>query len=153
MPPASRTLDPESRAARRLENRRIDVDRLLLHSRHLPPDELALVRGIYERGMTLVDLARAASLSRQRLRTRLNRALDRLADPAFRYVLERQQRWPPARRDIARLVVLHGRTWRAAAAALGVSLHQVRREIERIRILATRDERDDRDQRDSRDDV
>jgi DNA-directed RNA polymerase specialized sigma24 family protein len=114
----------------------MQIDDLLAAARHLPEAELALVRAVYERGLPLKALAAAANTRSGRLHDRLQRIVARLRSPLFRGVLREMPHWPDVRRGVAQMVILRGASQRHTAAALKVSLHRVRLELERIRALA-----------------
>lgn len=102
---------------------------------HLPSSDRALLRGVYDRGMTPVDLARAVGQRPHTVRQRLQRLVERIGSPGFIFVLRSSRRWPRVRRDVGQLVFLQGCSQRAAATRLGLSLHRVRQEVDHIRLL------------------
>ncbi len=112
---------------------------------HLGRPDRALVRGVYDRGLSAADIARAAGAPPRRLQRRLNVVMDRLASAAYRQVLAQGGDWPAARRRIATAVIVHGLSQRDAASQLKLSLHTVRRELARIRaMLDAREKRNNR---------
>jgi DNA-directed RNA polymerase specialized sigma24 family protein len=114
---------------------RASIDQILQYSRHLAPADRALIEGVYLRGMSAADVARAAGKEPGTMRKRLARAVGRMSSPAFRFVARHRADWPPQRAAIADAVFLRGLSQRSAAMALGLGIHRVRREIDRIRTL------------------
>jgi DNA-directed RNA polymerase specialized sigma24 family protein len=114
---------------------RDQIDRLLRLADDLDPADRALIRSIYDRGMSAGELARAIGRTPRTVNRRLERLVRRVSNPAYRFILRERRSWPAVRRRVAELVFLRGGTQRAAATATGLSLHQTRREIERIRVL------------------
>jgi DNA-directed RNA polymerase specialized sigma24 family protein len=102
---------------------------------HLPSSDRALLRGIYDRGMTAADLARVAGQRPHTVRQRVQRLVERIGSPGFIFVLRSSRRWPQVRRNVGELVFLQGYSQRAAATTLGLSLHRVRQEVDHIRLL------------------
>ena len=133
---ASETSTSSDRAQQQRLLPRLQIDDLLLAAKHLPERERALVRAVYERGLPLKALAVATDMRAGRLYHRLRRIVARLRSPLFRTVLREMPGWPPVRRGIAEMIILHGVSQRTTAAALNLSLHRVRIELERIRALA-----------------
>jgi DNA-directed RNA polymerase specialized sigma24 family protein len=115
------------------------AEQLAALARHLPPADRDIVLAVYECGLSVAALARAAGRDPRVLRGRLRRLALRLASAPFRFVLAHQHEWPARRRRVAALIVLHGHSERATAARLGLSLHHVRREIDRVRALVEQD--------------
>jgi DNA-directed RNA polymerase specialized sigma24 family protein len=115
--------------------RREAVDVLLDRANHLAPADRALVRSVLEAGARPADLALVANRGSQAIRRRLRRLLERLRSESFACVLRDGERWPPQRRAVAQAVMLRGQSQRQAAATLGLSVHSVRRELDRIRTL------------------
>jgi DNA-binding CsgD family transcriptional regulator len=96
---------------------------------------LERVRGVYDRGMSMSELARVAGHDPRRVQNRVQRLTRRLNSPAFLFVLRHGPDWPEMRRRVAQSIILEGRSQRRAAEKLGLSIHSVRREIDRVRFL------------------
>ena len=111
------------------------VERLLDLAEHLPDPDRALLRGIYDRGMSAADLARVLGRRPRGIRRHVQRLVERIGSPRFMFIVRNRRRWPKVRRSIAEMVFLQGRSQREAAEALGLGVHRVRREIDRIRLL------------------
>ena len=102
---------------------------MVMRSRWLTPDDHELVRLHFGEGETAVALARLMDLNPRRLRARLRRLAERMLSHRFEAVLRGCDHWPARRRNVARAVVLEGRTFRNASKHLRLTLHQVRREM------------------------
>jgi len=102
---------------------------------HLPASDRALLRGIYDRGMSAAEFARAIGQRPRTVRRRVHRLLSRVTSPAFQFVLRSAGRWPERRRRVGTLVFLHGCSIRGTARQLGVSQHRIRQETDGIRVL------------------
>ena len=113
----------------------LNLEQLLRLGRHLGSADLALIQGVYERGVTPGKLARATHACPKTVRRRLIRIRMRLAAPRFRFVVENRLKWPEHRRAIAEAVILRGQSQRTAALSTGVSLHRVRRELDCINAM------------------
>ena len=111
------------------------VERMLDLAEHLPASDRALLRGIYDRGMTAAELARMLGLRPRGVRARIQRLVERIGSPRFAFIVRNRGRWPRVRRCIAEMVFLQGRSQREAAETLGLGVHRVRREVDRIRLL------------------
>jgi hypothetical protein len=137
------------------------IDDLLLAARHLPLRDRALIDGVYRQGMSVVQIARASGMRPHSLRRRLRNLVRRLRSPLFRYVMRefalggadgpstraaatsaagKSQRERGLsiehRRAIARAVVLDRRSQRQTALDLNITLHRLRRELDRLATLA-----------------
>lgn len=118
-------------------DRREIAEMIVDRARFLEAGDRALIRAIYERGLTVADLAKAHGASERTLQRRVRRLIQRLASPEFQAVLRQRMGWPVLQRRVAERVFLRGQSLRAAALELGVSLYQVRLEVQRIRIICT----------------
>lgn len=124
-------------AGRRLASSlpRLSIDHILEHARHLAAGDRALIEGVYLRGMSAAELARAAGKEPGTVRKRLARVVRRMSSPIFRFVVRHKSQWPPERAAIADAVILRGLSQRTAAMTLGLGVHRVRRELDGIRAL------------------
>lgn len=111
------------------------IDVILQHGRHLAAPDRALIESVYLRGLSAAELARALGREPVVVRRRLARIIRRMSTPAFRFVARNKNGWPLERAAIAEAVILRGLSQRAAAKALGVGVHRVRREIDRVSAL------------------
>jgi DNA-directed RNA polymerase specialized sigma24 family protein len=121
--------------ANEIEAGRTAIEQALRLADRLAPADRDLMRAVYERGMSAEAFARAAGRSPRSVRGRLRRLIERMTSQPFRFVALHQRRWPAQRRRVAELVILQGLGLRAAAARAGMSIHHVRREIDRVRAL------------------
>ena len=126
-------LHPARRPAAALPQASIDV--ILQHSKHLAPPDRVLIEGVYLRGLSAAELSRALGREPTVVRRRLARIIRRMSTPLFKYVARNSRTWAMERAAIAEAVVLRGLSQRAAATMLGVGIHRVRREIDRISAL------------------
>jgi DNA-directed RNA polymerase specialized sigma24 family protein len=159
-PSSSRSSTPLRWQDRAAALPRAQIEDVLTASKHLSPGERALIDGVYRRGLSVTALAAITGERPHRLRRRLRDIVQRMRSPLFRYVLhmlamrdlagERPSHCRPdaaaanrssdlsseQRLGVARAIVLQRRSQRAAARDLNLSLHRVRREIDRLRALA-----------------
>lgn len=115
--------------------RREEQEYVLLRARFLDPPERALLVGAIDRGLTSRELADLLNLRPRAVRRRLQRLLEHVNDPLFRFVLRERETWPRTRRRVAEAVILRRHTQRRAAAELEITIHRVRLELHRIRTL------------------
>jgi DNA-directed RNA polymerase specialized sigma24 family protein len=144
---------------------RAQIDDVLLAARHLPPRDRALIDSVYRRGMSINAIASMTRIRPHGLRRRLRGIMRRLRSPLFRHVLREvmtagqreastmqpkhagdatglnpagasRELSPEHRRAIARAIVLDRRKQRDVARDLNLTLHQVRRELDRLRAIA-----------------
>ncbi len=99
----------------------------------LHPTERALIESVFDRGMTVSELALMSGGDPRLLQRRLRRLLRRMNSREFREVIRRADLWPVMRRGIARACILQGLTLRRAAEELGLSVHTVREQLAIIR--------------------
>ena len=124
-----------SSARRVIRSRPQLVDRVLDVAPFLDPGDRALLQAVLSRGIPAITVARAAGVPTRQLQRRVQRLLGRLTDPIVPFVLARRDDWSADRRAVADVVVLRGRSLRAAADTLDQSLHHVRRHVHDIRLL------------------
>lgn len=106
---------------------RADIaDRILARAEHLPDCDRALLQAFYRDGSSAKELARLARTSSRILRLRVRRLVQRVSSPTFALVLRDAHTWPDDRRRVAFLHVIQGRSIRAVARSLNLSLHHVR---------------------------
>ena len=119
----------------RIQARRASAERLLDYADHLDGSDRALLRAVFDRGLTSTDLARVIGQEPRAVRRRVQRLVERIGSASFQFVMRNCDGWPSSRRQVGESIILRGSTQRRAAVQLGLSLHQVRQEIERIRAL------------------
>lgn len=125
---------PES-VTGRLRSRQDIVGMALERSNALPREERILVRTVLGAGVAAADLACVAKCRPRALQRRFKRVIQRLGSDSFAFVMRHAERWPAVRRNIAQAVLLQGMTQREAARHLGLTVHVVRKELERIDAL------------------
>lgn len=104
----------------------------------LPAADRELVTAVFAEGLSVAAYTRrcrergfgdqSARINRRRLR----RLITRLISPKYAFVIARRGDWPIARRRVAMACLVQGLPFRHAAAALGLSLHAVRRHIDAV---------------------
>ncbi|HWB19523.1 MAG TPA: hypothetical protein VG711_04415 [Phycisphaerales bacterium] len=114
-------------------DRREMIEQLLQLADFLKPSDRALMRGIFGSGMSPQDMAAAMEQQTRQVRARVRKLLRHLAKPVYRFVAREHASWPNYRKSVARAVVLQRISQREAARELGITLHRVRRELDRIR--------------------
>ena len=118
-----------------IQARRVSAERLLDYADHLEGSDRALLRAVFDRGLTSTDLARVIGEEPRAVRRRVQRLVERIGSASFQFVMRNCEGWPSSRRRVGESIVLRGSTQRQAAVQLGLSLHQVRREMEHIQAL------------------
>lgn len=101
----------------------------------LLPEDQAIMDACYSRGMQVSEIARLKGIDARVVQRRIKRLSARVISAEFAFVLSQENSWPPTRRRVARAVIIEGRTIRAAAKALGLSLHRVREHVHLIHAL------------------
>ncbi len=117
-------------------DRRRHTERVLHLASFLPEDQRLLVEHVYRHGMPLSQLARAAGVSAERLRSRMRKTLKRMEMREFAFVAVRPELLPPDTLRTAQLLFLQGLSLRQAAAGRGCSLHRVRLDLVAVQSLA-----------------
>ena len=103
------------------------VEVLLSRAAVLPNEDREILRLAYEEGLNISRITAAVGApDHASIRRRIRRLSERILSPRFVFVIAHRDRWPASRRRIATEVVIHGRSMRAAALALGTTLYQVR---------------------------
>jgi hypothetical protein len=116
----------------RRHQRRELAQLVVQRSEHLPPGDRELLRAVYDKGLRVVDLARAAHGCPRAMRRRIRVLVARVISDRYIFVASRQDAWCETRRRVAIACVLHGLSLRRAAESLGFSLHLVRRHHDAI---------------------
>jgi DNA-directed RNA polymerase specialized sigma24 family protein len=120
---------------RRLSDLQADRERITQYADHLGHADRAMIKGVFERGMSPTAFAAANERSPKHVFRRLRRALDRLNSPMLDFILRHRAEWPEFRRRVAEAIFIRGQKQREAAQFLGTSLYQVRQEAHRIRVM------------------
>lgn len=130
-PPHSK---PSPYDLRRIKSRDL-IDTVLARAALLPEPDAALLRAVYDRGLSVANLALTTHADVRALRKRVRVLVARVMDPSFLHVARHAPSWPEVRRQVATLCLLQGLTVREAAARLSVSCHTVRRNLDAVRAL------------------
>jgi len=126
---------------------------------YLPRAQRVLVESVFRDGHSMLQIARlhahaehgagagppdAVRVTARRLARSLKTIVRRITSPLFVFVSSRLERaaelgdcdaWPPERRRIGEMVVLHGVPVQHAAGVLGVSIHRVRAHLHAIEAM------------------
>ncbi len=113
------------------------VELILRRAEFLPAPDRALLRATFQAGQTAVHLSKILHQTPRAVRRQIRVLIRRVLAPEFLHVVTRSERWKDPRRHIARACFIEGRSIRATAKELGLSVHVVRRYSESIRIAAT----------------
>lgn len=116
-------------------HRRDIVERVIERAQVLPPQQRAMVEGIYLRQLSAAALSREMKLDSRCLRRDVRAIVHRVLSPIFPFVVRHRDTWTGQRRQVARLCYIEGMSLRAAAHRIGISFHKVRRHDEAIRFL------------------
>jgi DNA-directed RNA polymerase specialized sigma24 family protein len=121
--------EPSAKDFTRRTDRRDAMEHLLRWADHLAPAERSLVRCAYDWGVCSREISLLTGWTPRVVRRRLRQLLQRIDSPVFQNAVRLLGAMSEDRRSVAQQVVLQGLTQRQAAAQLGVSVHQVRREL------------------------
>lgn len=102
----------------------------------LEREERELLRAVYRDGLSATRVAEIRNDHPRRVAKRVRRCVQRMLTPEFEFVFQRYRDWPPTRRRIAQVCILQGKSLRATARQLRVSLHVVIRHVHAIRAAA-----------------
>jgi len=116
-----------------------DVGEVLVgRARWLLAGDRELIEFYFGQGIAAVEIARLQGKPVRSVRRRLKRFATRLASEPFAGVLRQREAWPKRRRNVATAVIVEGKTLGNAAKTLGLTLHQIRREMAVIEHLVGR---------------
>ena len=127
--------EPSKVNQRPLTNRRLIAENLIIRAEFLDSADRALLQAVFDRGVTAAEIARAIGERPEALRRRIQRLVVRLGSDPYQFVMRQLSQWPSCQRKVGESVFLRGLSQREASQHLGMSLHRVRREVERIRGL------------------
>lgn len=105
------------------------ADALLRRAHVLDPDDRALLEALLREGESFLGAARSRGVCTRTVRRRMRRLINRMASERFLFVLAQHLSWPLGRRRVGEACVLRGRSMRAAARELSLSVHAVRRHL------------------------
>ena len=98
-------------------------------------EDRALVRAVFEEGVSPAEVGRMSGTSARSIRRRVKRLAVRIASARFVFVGRHFTAWPPSRRQVAEAVVLHGMSIRDAARRLRLSTYAVRAHVQMIEVM------------------
>ncbi len=128
-------IDPERVADLRRRHGREETELVLALAEHLGSEERALLKAVFEGGMSVGEVARVRGCAARTLRREVRGLVKRVTDPRFVFVLSRREEWGASRRKVASACVVQGLTLREAARESGLTLHTVRRHMGAIEAL------------------
>ncbi|MGD9693158.1 MAG: hypothetical protein AB7G17_10245 [Phycisphaerales bacterium] len=128
-------IDPDRVADLRRRHGREETERVLALAEHVGAEERALLRAVFEGGVSVGELARVRGCPVRTLRREVRGLVRRVTDPRFVFVLSRREGWGAGRRKVASACVLQGLSLREAAREAGLTLHTVRRHMGAIEAL------------------
>lgn len=148
---ARRGIDPSRLAGAspdlRRRSRRAYAETLVQRAAWLPATDRELVEAVFDEGLSVAAYVRRmrergadihpgrSALTARAARRRLRGLIARVLSPRFVFVVERRTAWAASRRRVAMACVVRGLSLREAAAALGMSLHAVRRHMDAVDAL------------------
>ncbi len=118
-----------------LSNHRMMAEKVVMRAVFLDSADRALLQAVYDKGITAAEFARAMGERPEAMRRRVQRLVERLGSNPYQFVMRQLNDWPPCQRRVAESVFLKGLSHREASQQLGISLHKVRRQVERIQSL------------------
>lgn len=127
--------EPSKANKRPLLNRRLIAEKVVMRAEFLDSADRALLQAVFDRGITAAEIARAIGERPETMQRRVQRLVERLGSNPYQFVMQQLKDWPPCQQRVGESVFLRGLSHREASQHLGISLHRVRREVERIRSL------------------
>lgn len=115
---------------------RLEPEQIVRLAQALPDDDRLLLERRFGDGLTLRDIARRHRRNAQTLGRRIERLVDRLQSPEFRFTVLHQDRMPRPLRRTATLLFVHGRSLRETAKVTRKTLHRVRCDRAMLQTLA-----------------
>jgi len=103
------------------------TDSIVTRAQHLKGSDKTLVLAMYRDGQSAAQIARLGNQDPRQVRRRIRRALTRLTDPVFIFVITHQSKWSNTRRKVAQSLFQAGCSIRQTADNLNLKMHQVRR--------------------------
>jgi len=117
----------------RESSRRALAERVLSRADWLDEPDRRLLEQVFGRGARPRDLAPLMNCSTRTVQRRVRRLVRTLTDPTVLTVMRRSRNWPPATREAARRYFVRRHTHRQIAGDTGMTLHEVRTELNRAR--------------------
>lgn len=112
------------------------IERLIDRAQYLATTDRALLEQVYGQGTSLTAVARLMGQTPRTLQRRFAKIIQRVNNKEFVFVARHQALLSQPQRQVARKVVLQGKTLRQTAVESGLSLHQVRRHLQEVHALA-----------------
>lgn len=109
----------------------------------LPADDRLLLERRYADGLSVADLARRSRRSANAISRRIEKLVERITSPEFRFTMMHQERLPKAMRRTATLLFVQGRSLRDTAKLTQKSLHRIRCDRAMLQTLARVEDRRD----------
>lgn len=127
--------EPSKANKKPLLNRRMIAEKVVMRAEFLDSADRALLQAVFDRGITPAEIARAIGERPEIMQRRVQKLVERLGSSPYQFVMRQIKDWPPCQQRVGESVFLRGLSHREASQHLGMSLHRVRREVERIRSL------------------
>ncbi len=113
------------------------ADRVLMRSAWVDPPERELLEQVLGRGVRPESIAAVSGVSTRTIQRRVASLVKRLTHPDVEMVLRRHGRWAPKTSSVALAIWVRKRTLRDTSMELGLSLHEVRQQVQLVRGLLT----------------
>jgi len=117
----------------RESSRRALAERVLSRADWVDEPDRRLLEQVIGRGAPPREIAPLMNCSTRTVQRRVRRLVQRLTDPTVLTVMRRSRRWPRATREVARRFYVRRHTLRKIAGDTGMTLHEVRTELNRAR--------------------
>lgn len=111
------------------------ADVVLRRSEWLEPGDRALLEQVFGRGGRARELAAMLQVSPRTVQRRIRQLVRRLTDPRVLVVMRRHGRWEQVIGSVAVAHFIRGLTFRQIAEERGLTLHDVRQQIQFVRGL------------------
>ena len=135
--------EPSKANKKPLLNRRMIAEKVVMRAEFLDSTDRALLEAVFDKGITAAEIARTIGERPANMRRRVRKLVERLGSNPYQFVMRQLENWPPCQRRVGESVFLKGLSHREASQQLGMSLHKVRLEVERIRSLYDNQQRQD----------
>lgn len=120
---------------------RAKIDTIATRAEFLLHDEREFVLAMFRDGKPATDIARLRNQPPRIVRKAIRRALARLNDPSFLFVVRAAPNWSPTRRRVAVAIFRAGHSIRQTAHELNLSVHEVRRHRDAVLALVAQERR------------
>jgi DNA-directed RNA polymerase specialized sigma24 family protein len=109
------------------------ADRILGRANWLARADQLLIEQTIGRGVATKDTARLMHCSTRTIQRRVRQISQRLTDPMVLRIMREGRRWPAPTGEVARRYFVQRQTLRQIAAGTGLTLHHVRKHLDRAR--------------------